>query len=233
MCNEAARRIALDQLRNDWSELKIPLRFPEGLPNFQPTDSIRITDPLAIIRAAADAPNEAELVTRRWSWPAPTGKPVYNYRSDGREFRNSASQGRCLIPIDGFYEFTDASPLPLPEGVGGGDDGLNLTPDLPSPNPSRKREGKPRKAKWKFRVNGLDWFCVAGLWRTYAGEDDTPAEAWTMLTTEPGPDIAPYHSRQIVILTPPDYARWLDGSAPAADLCRPLPAGTLSATRIR
>ncbi len=30
------------------------------------------------------------------------GKPVYNFRSEGREF----ASGRCLIPADGFYEFT-------------------------------------------------------------------------------------------------------------------------------
>ncbi|WP_420137303.1 SOS response-associated peptidase family protein [Sphingomonas sp.] len=200
MCNEAARRIALNQLREDWSELKIPLRFPEGLPNMAPLDSIKITDPSVIIRASADAPDEAELVTRRWSWPAPTGKPVYNYRSDGREF----TKGRCLIPIDGFYEFTDPPPLE----------------DAPKRRP---------KSKWEFRIKGLDWFCVAGLWRT----DPKVGEAWTMLTTEPGPDIAPYHDRQIVLLGPHDYGRWLDPSVPARELCKPLPAGTLEVQQMR
>ena len=100
-----------------------------------------------------------------------------------------------------------------------------------SPDPSRKRDGskKAPKAKWEFRIPGLDWFCIAGLWRT----DPNVGEAWTMLTTAPGPDIAPYHDRQIVLLTQPDYVRWLDGSAPAADLCKPRPPGTLQATRIR
>lgn len=203
MCNEAARRIALDQLRTDWSELKIPLRFPEGLPNMAPLDSIRITDPSVIIRAAGDAPGEAEMVTRRWSWPAPNGKPVYNFRSDGREFRS----GRCLIPIDGFYEFT--APEPAADGT---------------PPPKRAP-----KTKWEFRMRGLDWFCVAGLWRA----DPKVGEAWTMLTTEPGPDIAPYHDRQIVLLGPGDYARWLDPDVPARDLCRPLPAHSLDVVRVR
>lgn len=71
MCNEAARRIPLDQLRSDWGQTRNPLRFPEGLPNMAPFDSIRISDPSVIIRAAAEAPGEAELVTRRWSWPGP------------------------------------------------------------------------------------------------------------------------------------------------------------------
>jgi putative SOS response-associated peptidase YedK len=73
------------------------------MPNMAPLESIKITDPSVIIRAAVDALGEAELVTRRWSWPARSGKPVYNYRSDGREF----GSGRCLIPISSFYEFTD------------------------------------------------------------------------------------------------------------------------------
>ena len=76
MCNEAARRIALGMLRNDWSETGIPLRFPEDLPNMAPLDSFKITDRTVIIRAAGEAEGEAELVTRRWSWPGTHGKPV-------------------------------------------------------------------------------------------------------------------------------------------------------------
>jgi len=43
MCNEAARRTALGLMREDFSQLKIPLRFPEGLPNLGEAPSIRIT----------------------------------------------------------------------------------------------------------------------------------------------------------------------------------------------
>lgn len=194
MCNEVARRIALDQLRADWSQTKIPLLFPEGLPNLAPLASVRITDPTLILRAAREGQG-AEAVVRRWSWPGPGGKPVYNYRSEGREFRNSAGQGRCLIVADAFYEFT-------------------------APADAKAK----RKDKWAFTVTGADWFAIAGLWRGH----DAVGEAFTMLTTDAGPDLAGYHSRQIVILDRADWGRWLDGSAPAADLCRPLPAGTLS-----
>ena len=61
----------------------------------------------------------------------------------------------------------------------------------------------------------------------------TGGEAWTMLTTEPGPDIAPYHDRQIVILLPKDYGRWLDPAVPSGELCRPLPAGSLTLEQMR
>ena len=215
MCNEIARRIALGQLRDDWAELKIPLVFPEGFPNLASVDSIRITDPTLVIRAAASdshfddneaggAGQGAEGVVRRWSWPGPSGKPVYNYRSDGRDLRNQPKGGRCLIPVDGFYEFTAAA------------------------DPKAKR-----KDKWLFTHARDDWFCIAGLWRAgvetkdSAGNGNGAAEAFTLLTTGPGPDIAPYHARQVVVLDRADYAGWLDGSTPSADLCRPAPAGTL------
>jgi putative SOS response-associated peptidase YedK len=78
--------------------VQIPLTFPEGVPNLQPAD-IHITDKAPVVRWAGD---HAELVIRRWSWPAPTGKPVFNMRSDGREF----PKDRCLVLADGFYEYT-------------------------------------------------------------------------------------------------------------------------------
>lgn len=191
MCNEAARRIELGLLREDWGQTRIPLVFPEGLPNMAPLDGFKITDSTVIIRGDTE---QAELVTRRWSWPGAGGKPVYNFRSDGR----SLDTGRCLIPVDAFYEFTAPA------------------------DPKQKR-----KDKWAFRLQGHAWFCIAGLWRT----DQTVGEAWTMLTCPPGPDVEPYHGRQVVVLGREDWARWLDPAVPSAELCRPLPAGSLTVTR--
>jgi len=216
MCNEYARRISLDQLKAGWGVTDMALLFPEGASNMPALESIRITDSAVILRAAQGEAGAAELVTRRWSWPAPNGKPVYNFRSDGREFVNKADSGRCLIPADGFYEYTDTPAEPV---------GAVDLFGAPAAKPARK----PAKAKWELSIPGLDWFGIAGLWRT----DPAMGEAWTMLTTEPGPDIEPYHDRQVVVLTQPDYARWLSGETPAAELCRPLPAGTLTARRVR
>ena len=213
MCNETSRKIDLDLLRIGFEQQQIKTHFPEGLPNMEPLASVRITDPTVIVRAARAALSEtefgeqsapgtllaAELITRRWSWPGPSGKPVYNYRSEGRDFRNSAKQGRCLIPVDGFYEFTAPA------------------------DPASKR-----KDKWIFRWKGEAFFCVAGLWK----QDEKVGEAFTLLTCEPGPDIAPYHSRQIVLLDRRDWAGWLSGAVPAPELMRPVPAGTLTFERV-
>jgi putative SOS response-associated peptidase YedK len=209
MCNEVRRIIALGQIRDDFSHLRIPLRFPEGAPNMAPLDSIRITDPTAIVRAAGprepgtDTDAAADLLQRRWSWPGPSGKPVYNIRSE----TGANTPRRCLVPVDGFYEHTDPAP--------------------PAPGTPRKR----RKDKWLFTHATDAWFCIAAVWRPAAPDGQVP-EAFALLTTEPGPDVAPYHSRQVVVLARDRWSAWLDPATRARDLIAPLPAGTLRVEQV-
>jgi len=54
-----------------------------------------------------------------------------------------------------------------------------------------------------------------------------------MLTTDPGEDVQPYHSRQIVVLRPEQWAAWIDLSEPESELLRPLPRGSLGVETIR
>ena len=191
--------MSIQQIEMEFSELRIPVTFPEGAPNLESRESIKITDRHAIVRPAGAG--VAELVVRRWSWPGPTGKPVYNFRSEGRQF---PGESRCLIPADGFYEFTDPPPI----------------------------EGAPKsrpKSKWQFTMRNEPWFCIAGIWRSHP----EVGEAYTMLTTAPGLDIAPYHDRQIVVLGRSDWGRWLDPAVLAADVLRPAQAGTLKVVQLR
>jgi putative SOS response-associated peptidase YedK len=88
---------------------------------------------------------------------------------------------------------------------------------------------KSPKSKWKFTKAGEDWFCFAGLWRPMPDG----ADAFTILTTEPGPDVAPIHNRQVVVLDRSDWLPWLDLTRPERDLLCPLPAGGLSVERMR
>jgi putative SOS response-associated peptidase YedK len=191
MCNLYSNKVAPDAIVRAFEQLRIPLNLPEGMPNAEPREEIRITDRAPILRWGEGA---AELVQRRWSWPGPGGKPVYNFRSDGREFGNSERGGRCLIVADGFYEFT---------------------------TPKEPRADK-RKDRWRFTVAGRDWFCIAGLWRS-----SDSGEAFTMLTTEPGPDVAPYHHRQVAVIAHEHWGAWLDGSGSARELLGPCPGGLL------
>ena len=195
MCNDYRLEVGTSKIFEDFADLKIKIRFSEGAPNIQARQDIKITDTAPIVRTVEGEPGAGDLVQRRWSWPGQNGRPVYNFRSEGREFNT----GRCLIIADGFYEFT-------------------------GPTDNKKK----RKDKWLFTKKGEPWFCIAGIWR--ANKD--AGEAFTMLTMEPGPDIAPYHDRQIVILDRADWAAWLDPSVSAKSLIKPLPAGSLHVQQI-
>jgi putative SOS response-associated peptidase YedK len=62
---------------------------------------------------------------------------------------------------------------------------------------------------------------------------DGAGEAFILLTTDPGPDVAPIHDRQMVVLDCADWLNWLDLSRSAAELLRPLPAGALRVEQVR
>jgi putative SOS response-associated peptidase YedK len=53
---------------------------------------------------------------------------------------------------------------------------------------------------------------------------------FTMLTTEPGPDIAPFHDRQVVVLPPRYWQNWIYLTKPESELLRPLAGGSLIAS---
>lgn len=186
MCNDYRLMVDVAAIVEDFADLKIKIRFSEGPPNIQAREDIKITDVGPIIRSVEGTRGEGDLVRRRWSWPGQNKRPVYNFRSDGREFTSN----RCLIVADGFYEFTDSA-----------------------------EKGKKRKDKWLFTKRNEPIFCIAGIWR----ETKDVGEAFTMLTMGPGPDIAPYHDRQVVILERDAWADWLDPMVSAQSLIRPLP----------
>jgi putative SOS response-associated peptidase YedK len=186
MCNLYTQSKSPDEIARIFREQQMMLRFPEGIPNLEPRD-IRITDPGPIVRTSG--PDDGfDLVVRRWSWPGQGGKPVFNFRSDGREF----ATGRCLIIADGFYEFTTPA------------------------DPKQKR-----KDRWVFSRPDQQMLGIAGLLRDAPGH----GEAFTMLTTEPGPDVAPYHGRQVAVLGPEQWRPWLTYAQPACDLLGPAPEG--------
>ena len=85
------------------------------------------------------------------------------------------------------------------------------------------------KTRWRFTETGQDWLCMAGLWRP--AEGDWP-ESFTLLTTEPGPDVKPYHDRQVVVLPRERWAAWLDPEADCADLLVAGSEGVLSVEQV-
>ncbi|KQZ31369.1 SOS response-associated peptidase family protein [Caulobacter sp. Root1472] len=170
-----------------WNKvLKLPVVWEGQASNFEPRPEIKMTETAPIVRHIGD---QAVVSMTQWAWKAPSGKPVFNYVSENRDF---AKNDRVLIPADAFYEFTAPQP------------------------------GQKRKTRWKFTMADNPLFWIAGI---------VKSGCWTMLTTEPGPDIAPYHDRQIVLLSAEQGRDWLDLSRPQAEILAPAPASTLNVER--
>jgi putative SOS response-associated peptidase YedK len=185
MCNLYS--LETGDLFKTWERvLRLPVVWEGKASNFEPRPEIKMTEEAPIVRHIGD---KAVVSMTPWAWRAPSGKPVFNFVSDGRDF---AKSDRVLIPADAFYEFTDAMP------------------------------GQKRKTRWKFTMPESPLFWVAGI---------VQKGCWTMLTTEPGPDIAPYHDRQIVVLSGDQGRDWLDLTRPEAEILRAAPAGTLAVVR--
>lgn len=209
MCNRYRNRLGWTDYAEDFSELKIPLVFPDPdrKANLQPRDDIRPTNRAPIVRPVdPDNPQAGVHIDEvRWGLVPWFHKGALkdwkflgtNARSETvtttRMYRDSYARRRCLVPADGFYEWTGE---------------------------------KRAKTKWLFTRPDGGWFAFPGLWDRWDGPDG-PLESFTLMTTAPGPDAAKYHDRQPVILERKDWARWLDLSEDPADLLHGSPEGDL------
>jgi putative SOS response-associated peptidase YedK len=193
MCNDYEQHVAWAQYRAAMRAADIAIAERHNGLDLPQADDVRIQDMGPV---AHQAGNLVELIPMRFGLPPtnPRGIPIFNFRSEGRNFANS---NRCLVIASAFYEFTGTS--------------------YP-------------KTKHRFTANGADVMAIAGIW--IAGDGNQP-DAFAMLTTAPGPDVAPIHNRQVVVLRPKDWCAWLDLSAPEAELLRPLPAGSLGVEVVR
>jgi putative SOS response-associated peptidase YedK len=189
MCNDYEQHVTEAQYRQALAALDLAAGDDTALLQ---AEDVRIGDMGPVLRAAG---NGVELVSMRFGFPPPRPKagPIFNFKSDGRDFSNSR---RCVVVLSGFFEFTGT---------------------------------QYPKTKHRFSFKDSHIMGIAALW----SEAADGALSFTMLTTEPGPDIEPVHDRQVCVLKPEDWGAWLFLSRPQAELLRPLPAGTLVVEVVR
>lgn len=89
---------------------------------------------------------------------------------------------------------------------------------------------KSPKAKHRFALADAPFLGIAATWKPGVGNEHP---TFAMLTTGPGPDIAPYHDRQLCVLAPRDWRAWLDLTRPEAELLAPATPGTLTVETVR
>jgi len=130
-----------------------------------------------------------------------------------RTFADSFESRRCLVPADGFYEWSDHAGEKRPYRVAFDDErvfgmaGIHATWEPPAPGRQ------------------------AGLGEWGAGGDDDAAdervEAFAVLTTEPNDRVARLHHRMAVVLPRERERDWLAGELGKADLLEPYPGDDL------
>ena len=124
---------------------------------------------------------------------APEGKGplLINARADkvtsSPAFRSSAKSKRCLVPMDGYYEWR--------VNADGGDKKSRKTPFL------------------MYREDGEPLF-MAGLWSVWkSAKDAQPLLSCTIITTDALGELAEIHDRMPLVVPERDWDRWLDPDA--------------------
>lgn len=192
----------------------------EEQPNLAPRFNVAPTQPVATVRLAAGG--KRELAFMRWglvpSWAndASMGARMINARAetvtDKPAFRDAFRRRRCLVPVDGFYEWREEDGRRQPFRIG-------------------------MKGGGVFAFAGLweRWTAKAPTpaLGVAAGES---VETVTIVTTEANDKLRPIHERMPVILPPSDHAAWLDvegcPSGCARALLKPYPVEPMAFYRV-
>ena len=89
------------------------------------------------------------------------------------------------------------------------------------------------KQPYLFQMKDQKPFAFAGLWEHWKGDDDEIIESCTILTTDANDLVTTLHDRMPVILTPADYASWIDPDPKKPEMLRellvPYPADKMEA----
>lgn len=109
-------------------------------------------------------------------------------------FRGSAKSKRCLVPMDGWYEWK-------PTATTGG-------------------AKTPKTPYYMYAGDGEPLF-MAGLWSVWRARErpDSPSDAppllsCTIITTDAAAHLADIHDRMPLTISAPDWDRWLDPDTP-------------------
>jgi putative SOS response-associated peptidase YedK len=105
-------------------------------------------------------------------------------------FRSAAQRKRCLVPMDGYYEW--------------------------KPNPEGQSGKKARKTPFYMHRSDGEPLFMAGLWSVWKPDEAmTPLLSCTIITTDAAGELAEIHGRMPLILGESDWDRWLDPDKPA------------------
>ncbi|ESS11026.1 MAG: hypothetical protein A07HR60_02171 [uncultured archaeon A07HR60] len=185
-------------------------RFGVEFPDHQPRYNCAPGQELPVI-----TPDSGQTTRMSWgftpSW-ADERFDLINARSETvtekRSFADAFSRRRCLVPADGFYEWTDTESGSQPYRVA-------LEDDRPFAMAGIHEQWIPETTQ-----TGL------GAFTGDSGDanDDAAIDTYAVLTTDPNEPVEQLHHRMAVILEPEDEETWLHGSdEEALELLAPRP----------
>ncbi len=198
MCNQFANRVSYRAYVETLGRLGMPLvsPAPHHAPNLEPRDAIKPTDKAPVLRPVSGG---LELTELRW------GLIPGTYKGTLKDWKYLTTNARAeTVATTQTYREAFKSRRCL----------------VPVSRFYEWTGEKGRKTKWSFTRSDGEWFCFAGLWDKAATKDGA-IESFSFLTTEAGPDVAPYHNRQPIILERNQYAGWLDLTLPLSDIIKP------------
>ncbi len=175
-----------------------------GAPNYNVAPTTTIATVVTRHNEPDDEPTRRVRLMRwglvpPWAKPGPEGAPenkgplLINARADkvtsSPAFRSSAKSKRCLVPMDGYYEW-------------------RVNPDTQAGQKSRKTPF------YMFRGDGEPLF-AAGLWSVWKpAKDAAPLLTCTIITTDAVGELAEIHDRMPLMLAAADWDAWLNPDAP-------------------
>src|SRR5215510_11783055 len=184
--------------RYTWDDIQDLYDLPDGLaPNLPARYNIAPTDPVAIVRPAANG--ATELVSMRWGlvpwwWKKPLKQlpASFNARAetvaDKSMFRDAFKRHRCIIPASGYYEW-----LKKPDG------------------------------RQPYYITAADGgvLSFAGLWDRWKNpETGEPVISCTIIVTDANELTGRIHDRMPVVLDKADIRPWINGEA-STELLKP------------
>lgn len=178
------------------------------------------TQDVAAIRVGEDGRRYLSLLhwglVPFWAKEKSIGNRMINARAETAaekpSFRTALRRRRCVVPVDGFYEW-----------------------QRPAAEPGVKR--RPPSVPHYFRAADGRMLPFAGLFEEWTDRATGEVlESCTLLTTTANADVEPVHHRMPVILRHRDLDAWLDpelhDAASVTPLLVPAEAGALDVARV-
>ncbi|HEX7321802.1 MAG TPA: SOS response-associated peptidase [Mycobacterium sp.] len=185
----------------------VPTESYAAGPNYNVVPTATITTVVSRHTEPDDEPTRRVRLMRwglvpPWAKAGPDGAPegsgplLINARAErvttSPAYRSSAKHRRCLVPMDGFYEWRA--------------------------NPETPAGKKTRKTPFYVCRGDGELLFMAGLWSVWknpGGPSAVPLLSCTIITTDAVGALAGIHDRMPLIVQERDWDAWLDPDAPA------------------